>query len=179
MPVFVCLRLWAISSTPDATGVWVAEVNPVCVCGGVPTWMFPQLKPWTPDLGELPWLATQSMCCHTLLLRELSSVYETPLGDDKQNLEPGFSWTLPHGTFSFAGFNLCPLIVINHNNECNNFSEFYKSFQGITETKEGLGELPTCPHIVGLIYFQLGKSKNTCSFEWFALRYNFQEKNST
>lgn len=53
------------------------------------------------------------MCCHSLLLVELSTCYMTILGKDPQKLVAGFLKTLPHVLFPFADFALFHFTVIN------------------------------------------------------------------
>lgn len=53
------------------------------------------------------------MCCHSLLLVELSTCYVTVLGKDPWKLVAGFLKTLPHVLFLFTDFALFHFTVIN------------------------------------------------------------------
>lgn len=56
--------------------------------------------------GELPWLMALHMCCHNLLLGELSASCVTPLGKDPRKPVPGSFQTSLHASFPFADFAL-------------------------------------------------------------------------
>lgn len=56
---------------------------------------------------------------------------------------PSVSQTLPFASFSIADLTLYPSAVINHNHQHDSFSEFWNSFQQITELKSGLGKTKT------------------------------------
>ena len=43
-----------------------------------------------------------------------------------------------YAPFIFDDFNLCPFPVLSHNKEYDRFSEFYESFEQITELKRAL-----------------------------------------
>lgn len=56
---------------------------------------------------------------------------------------PSVSQTLPFASFSIADLTLYPSAVINHNHQHDSFSEFWNSFQQITELKSDLGNTKT------------------------------------
>lgn len=53
-----------------------------------------------------------------------------------QMVGPSVSQTLPFASFSIADLTLYPLVVTNHNHQYDSFSEFWNSFQQITEPEE-------------------------------------------
>lgn len=55
------------------------------------------------------------------MLGKLNTLLALPMEEDKWKLVPSFSWTLPYTSFPVAHFNLYPFIVINYNQEHNNF----------------------------------------------------------
>ena len=83
----------------------------------MPRWMSPDKNPRHQSLGEVPWLAIPHTCCHILLLRELSIVPMTPLGEGSWGpLSPGLrlmslfpllicilslQWTIPLSIITF------------------------------------------------------------------------------
>lgn len=69
----------------------------------------PQEKPWALVPSDLVIL----MCCHHLLLEELSIPCLTPFRKDSLKLVPGFLWTLDHVPFLFPDFAVCIFTVKN------------------------------------------------------------------
>lgn len=84
-----------------------------------------------------------SLCCHTLLLRELITIHAPPSRVDDWKCVSGFSWIPPYVPFSLADFNLYPFSVINCNDKYNSLSESSESLQWLTEHEGGLEDTKT------------------------------------
>lgn len=61
------------------------------------------------------------MCCHSLLLEDLSVSCVTPLGQDSWKLAPRFLWISSPVPFPLADFALYPFTEMNDHGENYNF----------------------------------------------------------
>lgn len=135
MPVLVH---WGASVWPLERGYQRLRSYDQSCRHSLPMWLTSNAKQGYQGLGELPWLATLCMCCHTLLLGELSTVHVSPLGEDNQSLAPFLSWTLPMHLFPYW-FNLFPFSVINQNHEYNSIAVSVSPFSKSSKLKVVVG----------------------------------------
>ena len=97
------------------------------------------INPGNQSLGVLPRLATLCACCHTSLLRGISTVCDST---GRGQLE-ACAWVLQlHHMHFFSLLILFHILfwVINRNCDCSSFSEICEYFQQITEPRGGLGD---------------------------------------
>lgn len=87
----------------------------------------------------------------------IKCVQGTSLVKDTWELTPGFSWTLPHGPFTFSGFNYIFLAEICHPCEYMGFSESCDPSES-----PGLRVVSGIPHLDAEIGTETWPSYGTC-----------------
>ena len=90
------------------SGIWIRAGQ------RLPTWPVPNKNSGLRGWGQPYWWMTSHMCCYSPLLREWSTYYVTPLGEDFWKLLPGFTQTPPHALVSFNGLFLYSFAIITH-----------------------------------------------------------------